>query len=245
MPPTITSRDNLWFKRFREAAREHREEIVLEGPKQIATAIQSGLRPRAIGGTADSLTGFAEFRRLLFSEKLLESISDAFTPQKLLALFPRPVSSAAAIFARRGPVVVLERVQDPANVGAIIRSAAAFNAAGVVLTADSADPWSGKALRAAAGATVGVVPARCPTAEVLELIRGSGRQLCVTAEGAAPHVPEGELVIVFGNEGSGVSEAYRESAVAVGIRTSGKVESLNVAAAAAILLSKLFDASNG
>src|SRR5713226_1213612 len=222
----ITSKSNVWFKRVRDAIRQHADEIVIEGPKAVSDAIAAGWKPIAIPE---------------FSPALLKSISDTKTSQGVIGLFERPRWKADQIFSRRDTVMVaLDGVQDPGNVGTIVRLAAAFDAAGVILLPGCADPYGLKAIRASAGAILSV-PIVAMTAEELLAIR---RPLyAADANGPTGENPEG--ILVMGSEGQGVSEFIRKRAKPIAVETSGRVESLNVAAAAAILLWRSFRSRKG
>jgi len=217
----ITSRSNAWFKRVREAIRQHASEIVIEGPKAVADAVAAGWKPIAIPQ---------------FSPALLKSISDTKTSQGVIGLFERPRWKADEILARNDTVVVaLDGVQDPGNVGTIVRLAAAFDAAGVILLPGCADPYGPKAIRASAGAVLTV-----PIVQ-MENLRAVRQPLFVAdSRGSTKAPPARDAVLVFGSEGQGVSQEVRDLATPIAIETSGKVESLNVAAAAAILLWRSF-----
>ena len=208
----ISSRDNAWFKRVRHAIREHADEIAVEGDKNIQDAIAAGWKPIA---TPE------------FAPRLLKSLTDT----KAVALFARPKMSVD--YARL--VVALDGVQDPGNVGTIVRLAAAFDAGGVILLPGCADAYGPKAIRASAGAILNV-PVVEMTAEAL-LARGI--PIFAADMRGSDDLPRG--VLVFGSEGQGISDPIRKAAKLVSIRTSGRIESLNVAAAAAILLSRTFD----
>jgi len=212
----ITSRDNAWFKRVRNAIREHVDEIVIEGPKAIEDAIAAGWKPVA---TPD------------FAPALLKSITET----KAVALFKRPRWNAEDVFTDK-IVIALDGVQDPGNVGTIIRLAAAFDAAGVILLPGCADAYGPKAIRASVGAILTV-----PVVEMtIEELLARDRPIFAADMRGSRQIPNG--VLVLGSEGQGVSDALRKVAKLVRIETSGRVESLNVAAAAAILLWRSFTA---
>ncbi|MDQ6802001.1 MAG: RNA methyltransferase [Acidobacteriota bacterium] len=216
----ITSKANAWFKRVHNAVREHADEIVIEGPKAVADAIAAGWKSIPIP---------------TFAPALLKSLTDTKTSQGVIGLFERPRWTADQIFSRDRLAVALDGVQDPGNVGTIVRLAAAFDAAGVIVLPGCADPFGPKAIRASAGAILNVPIVSMSVEELL----GSGRSICVAdAKGSATELPNG--ILVLGNEGQGVSHALRERSRAIAIETSGRVESLNVAAAAAILLWRTF-----
>ncbi|HYS56336.1 MAG TPA: RNA methyltransferase [Thermoanaerobaculia bacterium] len=213
----ITSKDNASYKRVRTAMREHGHEIVIEGPKAVADAIAAGWKPVPLP---------------TFSPTLLKSITDTKTSQGVIGLFERPRWKADQIFSRGDALVIaLDGVQDPGNVGTIVRLAAAFDAAGIILLPGCADPFGPKAIRASAGAILNV-PIVSMTADAL---LATGRPMYVAdAAGSTNELPTG--VLVLGSEGQGVSPVLRKRARAVAIETSGRVESLNVAAATAIFL---------
>jgi TrmH family RNA methyltransferase len=212
----ITSKENTWFKRVRDAIRKHAEEIVIEGPKAIEDAIAAGWKPIA---TPD------------FAPKLLKSITET----KAVALFARPHWTADDVFKSGKIIVALDAVQDPGNVGTIVRLAAAFDAAGVILLPGCADAYGPKAMRASVGAILSV-----PIVEMTidELLARRRPIFAADAHGSS-ELPTG--ILVFGSEGQGVSESIRKAAKLVRIEMSGRVESLNVAAAAAILMWRTFN----
>jgi TrmH family RNA methyltransferase len=232
---SIGSRHNPLFKRIRDAIRDHAGELLLEGPKQIRDALAAGWSPIAMitrGPSAD----FPD--AITFEAKAFDALAETQTSQGVIALFARPQLDASKLFARRDSIIVaLDAVQDPGNVGTIVRLAAAFDAAGIALLPGCADPFGPKALRASAGAALNVTFANVTARELLE----SGLPM-FAADGAASAIdpPSREAILIFGNEGSGVSEELRAHATPIAIATSGRVESLNVAASAAILLSRSF-----
>ena len=225
--PIISSRQNSLVKRIREAIREHDSEIVLEGPKHVADAIASGWKAIAVLERGVDL-----------SDDVFDHVSETRQPQGVIGLFERPRSFAAAILARRDTVVVaLDGVQDPGNVGTIVRLAAAFDAAGVLLLPGCADPFGPKAIRSSAGAILNV-PVASVTAR--ELIDVGIPLFAADASGNAIDPPKSNAVLVFGNEGAGVSEELLRHATPIAIPMSSRVESLNVASSAAVLLSRSF-----
>ena len=223
----ISSRNNPLFKRIREAIREHAGEIVIEGPKQVADALAAGWRPISVIE-----------RGVHFTSELFDQLSDTRAPQNVLALFERPRGDAAAILARRDTVAVaLDGVQDPGNVGTIVRLAAAFDAAGVLLLPGCADAFGPKAIRASAGAILSVPVANLSERDLLD-----AKVSLVVADmhGESADPPARNVVLVFGNEGAGVSDDIRRVATTIRIPMSSRVESLNVASSAAILLARSY-----
>jgi tRNA G18 (ribose-2'-O)-methylase SpoU len=140
--------------------------------------------------------------------------------------------------------VWLDGVQDPGNVGAVVRSAAAFGAAGLIAGAGTADPLGGKALRASAGLALRVPFARVAAGEVAPALARARREAWLLDPAGhdvfeVASVPEG-LVLVLGSEGRGPSPEGRGAARAsVGIPIRAGVESLNAGVATGIALAVL------
>jgi TrmH family RNA methyltransferase len=197
----------------------------------VADAVAAGWEPIAVIGAHGAGGGRREIE---FSEELFRAVSDTKTAQGVLALFHRPGN--ADVFAKRGIVVALDAVQDPGNVGTIVRLAAAFDAAGVALLPGCADPFSPKAIRASAGAILSVHVAEVTVPQIVD----AGRPLLYADAHGEPVTPTKNAILVLGSEGQGVSDEVRRHGTPIGIATSGRVESLNVAAAAAILLWQAF-----
>ncbi|MGN6184381.1 MAG: TrmH family RNA methyltransferase [Thermoanaerobaculia bacterium] len=223
----ISSRHNPLFKRIREAIREHAEEIVIEGPKPVADAIANGWKPIEVLE-----------RDVDLSAELFDALSETKSPQSVIGLFERPRASAAEILANRDRVAIaLDAVQDPGNVGTIVRLAAAFDASGVLLLPGCADAFGPKAIRSSVGAILNVAVASITSEELL----AANVALYATAmNGARIDPPSRDAVLVFGNEGAGVSEVLLRASKTIAIPMSARVESLNVAASAAILLSRSY-----
>jgi TrmH family RNA methyltransferase len=269
---TITSRENKWLKIFRAALRgtgpSEGEPIGVEGPKLVEDALRSGLEAEALlvseAGEADlerilraaseSEAGIPRSRVMRTTEKLFASVAGTETPQGVAALFRQRAwefddvvrGAAAADGALRGDaalVVVMAAVQDPGNIGTIVRSAEAFGATGVVTTRGSADPWSPKALRASAGSglrfpilrgmAIPVLLAQLRVAGVT-IVAASSHSAGVSGAGADLR----EAVAIFiGNEGAGLPREIEHVADArISIPMSAGVESLNAGVAASVVL---------
>ena len=202
--------------------RDPEEEFVLEGRKQVDDAIAAGWQPLLLVTRGET-----------FTDELFDALADTRTPQDVLGLFARP--KGQKIVPKNGPVVVLDAVQDPGNVGTIIRLAAAFDCGGVILLPGCADPFAPKAIRASVGAVLRVPVVQGTLADL------DGLPL-FAADGAGETIdpPTKNAMIVFGNEGSGVSDEIRRRAKLIAIPMSKRVETLNVAASAAILLARSY-----
>ncbi len=236
---TITSRHNALVKRIRDAIREHRSEIVIEGPKAVADAVAHGWKAIAIVRRIEDADAASNDPALVFANAdVFDAIAGTPSPQAVIGLFERPHADAAQILSRRDTIAVaLDAVQDPGNVGTIVRLAAAFDAAGVLLLPGCADPFGAKAIRSSAGAILTVPVARITARELIE---ANVPLLATAMHGAAIDPPAREGVLIFGNEGAGVSEELLRHSTTLAIPMSGRVESLNVAMSAAILLARSY-----
>lgn len=223
----ISSRQNTWFKRLREAIRDHADEIVIEGPRPVADAIAAGWKPIKV---------FT--REIGFTARLFDALSETKTPQNVIGLFQRPHASLDHLFARETSIVIaLDGVQDPGNVGTIVRLAAAFDANGIALFPGCADPFSPKAIRASAGAIL-TVPVVSISLEELSARRWP--IVAADARGEISDPPAHHAVLAFGSEGSGLSPELARAARTIAIAMAPRIESLNVASSAAILLARSY-----
>lgn len=250
----VTSAANARFKRIRSlihSARErHREGAsVLEGVhlldswlthrhRQQHPAMEIALAQRGLrSGEILRIIERAGVSPLVVQDRLFDSLGTMPSPAPVLAVVrtPKPVLPATI----EDDTVVLDRIQDPGNVGAILRSVAAAGIARVVTTAQTAWCWSPKVLRAAMGGHFGLsIHESQPWPTLLERIR-------IPVAGALAHGGASlygsdltaPCVWVFGNEGEGLSsEIDHRLDWRLTIPQASQVESLNVAAAAAICL---------
>ena len=181
----------------------------------------------------------------LITEKQFRTIASTRTPQGTMAVVRIPVETYSNILPEHigTRILLLEDIQDPGNVGTLIRTAAAFDFSGVILTEKCADPFSPKCIQATAGSVLSLWLRR--TSHYLELVkelRKSGYCL-VAAElngKADPSIlcRQNRLLLALGNEASGLSEAVLEAAdYRLRIPTvREKAESLNVAVCGAICI---------
>jgi RNA methyltransferase, TrmH family len=272
---TISSRDNKWVKLFRAALRGGGPTdglIGVEGPKLVEEGVRAGLEAQAmlvsttgerdmdrvLRAAGESDAGIRRERIFKTTDKIFEGVAGTETPQGVAALFRLPVWGLDEVLhgrptANGAPrtesslVVVLAGLQDPGNVGTILRSAEAFGASGAVTTRGTADPWSPKALRASAGSALRLPLLRGMAAPVLLAQLKMHQVKIVTAtarHGAAASdavrlrdVLRGPAAIFIGNEGAGLPGEIEHAADAsISIAMSESVESLNAAVAASLLL---------
>jgi RNA methyltransferase, TrmH family len=235
----ISSPGNEVVRRFRRlAARREPGLVLLEGPRVLAEARAAGLEFEVIAVREGDKLPFHAESRLTLTAAAFRAATQTVTPQGVIAVARVAESTAAdAIAAARNagwPLVVLDGVQDPGNVGAICRTAAAAGAPALVMLPGTADPYGPKAVRASAGNVFRLKVARAQWKDLAEL-DGYG----ATSAGGAPiaEAPiESAGMIVLGSEAHGLS---RKDLKLVTVPIAQGVESLNVAAAAALILFEL------
>ena len=245
--PRITSRQHPLVMRFRRLAKQREDGAVLvDGPHLIAEALAAGVpfeavltddRHAGLAGRALA-TGAAVFDA---SRSVLEAASPVAAPAGIIGIVkwrPRPLGGA---LHRARITIGLVGVQDPGNVGSVIRSADALDAGGVLLLDGSADPGSWKALRGAMGSTFRVPVARGATREAIDLARASKIPIVAAIAGGATTVVDADLtppvLILLGSEGSGLpDDVLARADRTLSIPMADNVESLNVAVSAALIL---------
>jgi TrmH family RNA methyltransferase len=243
----------------RRKGRRRRGLAVAEGVRLVEEAIAAGVRLQGVVAANDLDTG-ARGAALLetlgshdvpvvtVTPRILEQLADTDTPQGVLAVLELPRWPLGDIRpAPRSPVLVLDAVQDPGNVGTLIRTAFALGAAGAVLLPGTAEPSNPKVLRAAMGATFRLPWASAADGEFRAWVRETDAVgWAAAADGTPVHrlsAPE-RLALVVGNEGAGVRPAVREwCRASVAIPLARGAESLNVAVAAGIVLFEVTRAS--
>lgn len=252
----ITSRDNQWLKTFRAALRSSRPEenrIALEGMHLVTEAIRSGMKIEAVLVSASGEKHLVELHSQLdhstqilrTSDKLFASVADTETPQGVAALVRAPESKLEDMLIVDPLVIVLVAAQNPGNVGAILRSAEAFGATGVIATRGTAHPYSPKALRASSGSSLRlpfIADLAAPIA--LTQLRVSGLQILAASASQSPKAKRPDeldlrapFALLIGNEGAGLpAEVERSADALVRIQLAEPVESLNAAVAASLIL---------
>jgi TrmH family RNA methyltransferase len=246
----LRSRENPRVKRWHALVRDSRlrrdeRRALIEGPHLLAAYLETGGRPEALlvseSGLANPevarLVRRAGLDPVVLPEALFRWIADAATPTGVATEIGLP--GAQANIARASHALFLDGVQDAGNVGALLRSAAAFGVDTAVLGRGCADPWSPKVLRAAMGAHFALHIGESPDL-VPALAQFRGVLVCAVAAGGVPPQAldlSGNVGWILGAEGRGVSEAVAARAnVRAAIPLARGIESLNVAAAAAVLL---------
>ena len=264
----VTSRQNAIVKRFRELARTsrgtqataagHAVEVLLDGEHLVQEALAcdipidvAAFSDRQLADAHSPLSRLARDikkgggRILTVGDQVLAAISPVQNPSGVVAIGrarPSDVGVVMSGVSELPVTLVLAGLQDPGNVGAVIRAAAAFGASGIVAIDGSANPFGWKALRGAMGGTFRVpVAARSTMAEVIATAQQRQVHLVAAVPRGGTPLPELDLrtptAIILGGEGAGLpGELLKAMHKAVTIPMQKPVESLNVAVAAALIL---------
>jgi len=251
----ITSRKNPLVVDLRTSLRSPGRaagRVLVEGWRVVDAAVASGARFEVAVYTPEAA---ADRRRVALRDRVrslgareavvtpevFAALTQVESPQGVLGVVVRP-AGAPPLATPNALVVVLDGIQDPGNVGTIVRTAAAVGATAAVTVGNAADPFGAKALRASAGAAFRLPPVHFSAAATAAAeLRGLGIRLVIADPRGDRPVAEVSfarpLALVFGNEGSGADAAWRHAgAETVRLPIADAVESLNVAAAAAVLL---------
>jgi RNA methyltransferase, TrmH family len=254
----------------RARAGSHSGELLgIEGPKLVEEALRAGLEAEALlvsesgereaqrilQAASESESGIPQSRVFRTSDKLFAGVAGTESPQGVAALFRQReygfediLRGAGGVKQSSPLVIVLAAVQDPGNVGTILRSAEAFGATGAAAARGTADPWSPKALRASAGSALRLPVMRGIAVPVLLAqlrvsgikIYGATSQVSTAGGGLAPKTREADLTeacaIFVGNEGAGLPPEVEHAADALISIPTSAVESLNAGVAASIVL---------
>jgi RNA methyltransferase, TrmH family len=253
----ITSTSNPLIKGTLSILKKHRRErpamVLIEGVHLIEAALTAGARMDSVFFTA-SLADGEEGRKMLealprkgdsffeVSDKVMDRLSDTESPQGIVAVVSYQPLLLQEVSTSAPPLVaVLDGVQDPGNVGTIIRTSDAAGADTVVLLPGTCDPFMPKPLRASAGSVFSIPVVETELAPFMKWMKDRSMKLVVTAADATDTLYDTDLArplaFAFGNEARGVSGELREAAdLALRIPIYGRAESLNVGSAAAICL---------
>jgi TrmH family RNA methyltransferase len=223
----------------------------IEGLRILEEGIRSGLKFRAVffnetaAGGADRILSQlgAHVETLLLPDKLFASVVPSETPQGVAALARWKEFSLDEVLAKSqaGPLLAIAGVQDPGNLGTILRSAEAFGVGGVVLGEGTVSPFNPKVVRASAGSVFRLPLSRNKLSEALDRMKALGLRLVATSSHKGTSLPEanlgGQLVIFVGSEGAGLPrDLISKMDEVIAIPHSAKVESLNAGVAASIML---------
>ena len=244
----ISSRDNPLYRELLglsgdRRARRQSGHTLLDGPHLLQAGLDAGATFRQLVFSETGASGYlAEWSRRLpqvpacvLPQALFNTLTPVDTPVGVLAVIDIPLASNSA---PEDCIVLLENIQDPGNLGALLRVAAAAGADAVHLSQGCAEAWSPKCLRGGQGAHFQV--AIHESADLPALARRFAAPVYAASLGASEALFDldlrGRVGFAFGNEGAGLSPQLCEAAQPFIIPMPGRVESLNVATAAAVCL---------
>lgn len=243
----ITSRDNPTYRELLGLAtnrrdRRQRRQTVLDGEHLLEAALQADCMPRILAFAAHFPASRARYWQerlpqvpaVSLASNLFAALSPVETPAGVLAVIgiPDPASGGEGVF------LLLDEIQDPGNLGAILRVTAAAGGQRVFLSRGCAEAWSPKCLRGGQGAQFRLsIQEKC---DLPAVARDHGGPVYAGLLGAGKSLYDldlrGNVGFAFGNEGSGLSQPLLAACASFSIPMPGQVESLNVATAAAICL---------
>lgn len=244
---TITSLDNPLIKRVMQLhekkGRKEHQQCIVEGIRACETFFENNMRLYHIFVTQEMLTKVhpkaPQHKIVIVAERVMNKISTATTPSGMVAVFSIPQPETHDL----QPGLVLAQMQDPGNVGTLIRTAAALKKRSIVMV-EGVEPWSPKVIQASAG-TIAMVDIFQWSFEEL-IARKKDLRLCalVVQGGKAPQAVDlSRTLLVVGSEGHGISESWQKACDdLLTLPMPGNTESLNAAVAGSIALycSELF-----
>lgn len=244
----ITSLDNSMVKEARSLNdKKHRKfhgKFLVDGEKLVYEVVCGACEIDKI--FVDS-TRLADFGYILerfdgkvvpVTPKVFASISENVTPQGIIAeVFMRETGEFAP--EKDEPILVLDRIQDPGNLGTIIRTASATGFGTIVLI-DTVDPYSPKVVRSSSGGVFYTDIYRMTENEIIDYTKKKGVDLLIADMGGVNvfknELPVKNFALVIGNEGQGVSKNFKEQGRAISLPMKSQMESLNAGISASVLM---------
>lgn len=241
----------LLRKLNRKKYREKEQRFIVEGERAVEQVVENGLvevekvfvaEGRTVSDQLSAIIAFLE-------EDVFGEVADTESPQGILAVCKMPEEVQPAKLAEQsGIVIATDAIQDPGNMGTILRTAAWFGAKALVAGKGSVDAYHPKVVRSTAGATGSIPVVSGELEEIFEIMERSGWEIMLLDGGESSTdlrsvQPTGRTVLVVGNEGNGISERLlRSGRKKLKIESAPgqeKVESLNAAVALSIALFQL------
>ena len=245
----ITSKDNKLIKEIKKLKeKKYREEenaFIVEGVKMVEEAIDYKAEIKNIVVSEDALgyeiseellNKISSYNFVIVSQGVFSTISDVQTPQGILAVI-KSGEEKAGVNYDSDLILYLDNIQDPGNLGTILRTADAVGLKQVIISSDTVDPFNPKVVRSTMGAIFRI---NIIKKDDIEDFKNHGYKIAITSLGATKTIYEADFnktVIVIGNEANGVSKEVEDiSDEKLIIPMEGKAESLNAAVATSIIL---------
>ena len=242
----IYSKDNKEFKKYKSLlVKKHRDkagEYLVEGQRFVDQAILQNQEISAViieQSHEDLIEQYSNMTVVILDDTCFKELSDTVHSQGIIAIVKKKISCEIEY---ERPILVLDRIQDPGNLGTIIRTAVAAGISQVALSKMTVDPYNPKVVRSTAGAlySIDLIESQ-DLNEMIKNLKQRDYQIIGTTMGANRHFDAVEYglktAIIIGNEGNGISEDILEQTdFNISIPLFGEVESLNASIAAAIVL---------
>ncbi|WOS96639.1 TrmH family RNA methyltransferase [Nosocomiicoccus massiliensis] len=231
----ITSKDNKRIKEIRKLltkkGRTKAQQFLIEGEHLIEEAIQFGAHIEEIFVLETDTYNF-DLKTTVVTKDVMSSLSTLVTPPGIIAVVRMETKSIES-----DRVLAIDGIQDPGNLGTLIRTADAFNFKRILIGKNTVDPYSDKVLRSSQGSHFHVSLEDVDLIEVMQNFNGTILTTDLSGESLTDKITDEKIMIVLGNEGQGVSQEVLEHAnYKVKIDMPGDAESLNVAVAGGILM---------
>jgi TrmH family RNA methyltransferase len=248
MSPTITSQSNPLVKeivRLRKQGRDSGEPIIIEGEKEIALAVTGGFKILKTVYCRDYFKadpGKLPGELVEVDKKVFEKIAYREHPDGVLALAEAKESRLADLQLSSNPlIIILEAVEKPGNLGAVLRTADAAGADAVIVCDPKTDIYNSNVIRASLGAVFTVQTAAATSSEVIAWLKTNKIRSFAAVVGAKTSLYDADLrgpaAIVIGAEHEGLSRTWQEAAdEPVSIPMAGQVDSLNASVSAAVMV---------
>ena len=250
----VSSPQNSLVKELRQAFTRGQTKadgyLATEGFHIIEEALRSGLRPKAVFFSQSARSRAerllpqlgAKVEILVLPNRVFASAVNSEHPQGVAALIKlKSYSLEEVTLGRDGLTMVCAGLQDPGNLGTIIRSAEAFGARGVLLTEGTVSAFNPKVVRAASGSLFRLPVLKLDAKDAIERLRAAGARLVATSAHGGKPLPEadlsGKLAVFIGSEGAGLDrELTKQMDEVITVPHAANVESLNAAMAASVVL---------
>lgn len=244
----ITSLDNPLVKEARslndKKARRFHGKFLVDGEKLVYEVVCGAAQVDKLFVDSEKLSDFdyiiskCEGKLVPVTKRVIASISENNTPQGIIAeVCMQPTGEFNP--DENSPILILDRIQDPGNLGTIIRTAAATGFETIVLI-DTADPYSPKVVRSSSGGIFYTDIFRMTEAEILEYCARKNIDLyCADMDGENvfyKDIDMSNMALVIGNEGQGVSENFKNASKLVSLPMKSQMESLNAGVSASVLM---------
>ena len=240
----ITSRENETIKMIKKMKnKKYRNNcFIIEGTKMLEEAIDESANIQLIVICENAIIDLdiSEYKTIEVTKKIFDELTDVVTPQGVLAII-KIDNTESEINLSQDYILALDGIQDPGNLGTIIRTADSANLKQIIVSKNTVDAYSSKVIRSTMGGIFRVKIIEVDDLnETLKSLQGNGFEIVTTSlatENSIYDVNYSKKVVIIGNEANGVSKEIQDiSNIKVKIPMLGKTESLNASVAAGIMI---------